>query len=166
MNYFFSIALCSAASHHKLTRLNPSTRIFLACIVPEFDELQSSLTDRPLGHCSYCAIFVAKSQSLKAWAWRLRLSFISSSTCDKSSSLLFTQRFMWVSLRKKEKCSPFPALFQLSTTCKPVCVCVHGQNMCQSSGVAVSPSALAHCPQRLNANGAALLLLPVAKGNR
>lgn len=39
-----------------------------------------------------------------------------------------------------------------------VCECVHGQNMCQISSIAVSPSALAHCPQRLDANGAALLL--------
>lgn len=43
--------------------------------------------------------------------------------------------------------------------CTSVSVCVHGQNMCQSSSVAVSPSALAHCPQSFDANGAALPLL-------
>ncbi len=40
-----------------------------------------------------------------------------------------------------------------------MCVYVCVQNMCRSSSVAVSTSALVHCPQRLDANGAALLLL-------
>lgn len=48
-----------------------------------------------------------------------------------------------------------------------LCVCVHEQNMCQSSSIAVFPSALAHCPQRLDANDAArpLLLLLLLFGH-
>lgn len=43
-------------SQHKLTRFHLRTRLFLASMVPECDELQSSHTDRPLGHGSCSAL--------------------------------------------------------------------------------------------------------------
>lgn len=131
MNYFFILELCCVRLHFKLPSINsPVLMLLLVCFwYPSFLNVMNYSP-----HTLITLFVTATTVLLAKLQYSLNCIYPLFLQCLQKSFASFNQTHVWLS-------------------------CMLRQNMCQSSGVAVSPSALAHCPQRLDSNGA-LLLLP------